>query len=71
MRNQLLRRKPSLSSDVNATMFFFRILQHGDVQIEDSFFMQLYSKYLYQGSELLFGNGYSFLIPKASPLKAS
>ena len=70
MKNKLLRRKPSLSSEVNAIMFF-RILQHGDVQIEDSFFMQLYSKYLYQGSELLFGNGYSFLIPKASPLKAS
>ena len=70
MRNNLLRWEPSLSSVVKSIMFF-RILLHGDVQIEDSFFMQLYSKYLYQGSELLFGNGYSFLIPKASPLKAS
>ena len=32
--------------------------------------MQLYARNLYRGKETLFGNGYSFIIPKASSLKA-
>ena len=31
--------------------------------------MHLYGINLYRGKELLFSNGYSFIIPKASPLK--
>ena len=49
-----------------------RIQQNGDIQIEDGFLMHLFGRNLYRGRERLIGTaGYSFIIPKASLLKAS
>ena len=60
----------AVTAEVKA-ITFSRVQHRGDILIEESFFMLFYATNVYQGRELLFGNGYSFIIPKASPLKAS
>ena len=69
MKN-LLRGRPSSSGEVKA-ITFFRVLQ-GDIIIEDSSFAKyIYGGSMYTGKDCLFSSGYSYIIPKASPLKAS